>query len=253
MELSHLRSSGCGSSLSEINENHGQTIVVKAPSARSYHHLPSCSHHSSSSIDYLPSGGSSCGCEETVIKGRPEIVMHRQPTLIVKRPPTTVRINHAPMVVKSAPIVFHRGGDTIHRPVIRHQLQRKVIVKPVTVKLVKPITKKVLIEKRPCGCASAPSCGCASSSSQWSSQSPASWSSHNSHNENWGHNLGGHHSQWNAASLESAKQYLSSSSVGHHAEEEELAPAAPCASEAEEESHSHHHASAPCADGEDDE
>lgn len=248
-----MRNSGCGSSLSEINENHGQTIVVKAPSARSYHHLPSCSRRSSS-IDYLPSGGSSCGCEETVVKGRPEIVMHRQPTLIVKRPPTTVRINHAPMVVKSAPIVFHRGGDCIHRPVIRHQLQRKVIVKPVTVKLVKPITKKVLIEKRPCGCPSTSSCGCASTSSgQWSShQGPSSWS-HNNNNNNWAlnsesHNLGGH-SQWNAASLENAKQYLSSSSHHGAAEEEELAPAAPCASEAEAEEEA---AAAPC-NGSDDE
>lgn len=143
INLGHLREGGCGcnNDVEIINENHGRQIVVNAPS-----------HERILERETIEGSGCGSGLQDTVIKGRPEIVMHRQPTLIVKRPPTTVRINHAPMIVKSSPIVFHRGGDRIHRPIIKKHLKRPVHIRPVVVKVVRPIEKKVLVEKHEAPC-----------------------------------------------------------------------------------------------------
>lgn len=153
--------------------NDGRIIVEEEPHHHGHHH-----HHHHRRLRIETDGGESdCGCappapevarigriETSVVKGRPEIVLHRQPTLIVRRPPTTVRINHAPMIVKPSPVLFHRAGDVTHHKTVHKHLKRPVHVKPVIVKVVKPIEKKVFIERkhhvpecalrrgRPCDC-----------------------------------------------------------------------------------------------------
>lgn len=81
-------------------------------------------------------------------KLRAETVIHKPSHIIVKQPPTQVLIHHPPLIVRPSPVVFHRHGKTIHRPVKHEYLPRKVEVRPVYHTVVKPIEKKVLIENK---------------------------------------------------------------------------------------------------------
>lgn len=84
----------------------------------------------------------------TTTKGRAETIIHKPSHIIVNQPPTRVLIHHPPLIVRPAPVVLHRGGKTIHRPVSHQHLPRKVVVKPVYETIVKPIEKKILVDSK---------------------------------------------------------------------------------------------------------
>lgn len=86
--------------------------------------------------------------KSTTTKLRAETVVHKPSHIIVNQPPTKVLIHHPPLIVKPSPVVFHRAGKTIHRPVKHQYLPRKVEERKVYHTVVKPIEKKVLIDSK---------------------------------------------------------------------------------------------------------
>lgn len=122
-----------------INE-HSNKIDVNVINQRS--HLPTeifdhdKDHHHHHSV------------KETIVNRSPEVVYHHPPTLVLKKQPTYIRINHAPVYVKSSPIVYQRDGDQIRQPVLHKTLPRKVQVQNHHVKFIRTKQENVFLKNK---------------------------------------------------------------------------------------------------------
>lgn len=82
-----------------------------------------------------------------VIQTPGETFVHQPGEILISQPPTRLVINHAPYIVRPAPIILNQGGKTITNAYTRKILPGAIQLRPVIVRIVKPIEKKVFIDK----------------------------------------------------------------------------------------------------------
>lgn len=102
-----------------------------------------------------PQSDQPCNVETSteVIQSPGETFVHQPGEILISQPPTRLVINHAPYIVRPAPIVLNQGGKTITNAYTRKIMPGQIQYRPVIVRIVKPIERKVLIDKPngPCG------------------------------------------------------------------------------------------------------
>lgn len=106
-------------------------------------------------VETLPGSDQPCKVETNteVIQHPGETFVHHPGSILINQPPTRLIINHAPFLVKPAPIILNQGGKTVTKAITRKYMPGQIQLRPVIIRVVKPIEKKVFIDKPapPCG------------------------------------------------------------------------------------------------------